>query len=196
MSRQDKASHSARNPNRRKGFTLVDVMIAVGVASIMLLALFGTSFLTYKINHKARLRDNARAVLRTFVDQFQRLSYSDEETGSNQPREIFITTTGSNSTVSAPTSSGLEWGKLNTFKPDGTVKPPCIVNIGTPDAPQLATVTRDVWWIEPSTGNATASKSVEAAGFMLKGRFTITYTLTGTTGRSISQSMTTLRLVP
>lgn len=183
-------------PRGRNGFTLVDVMVAVAISTVVLLALLATTFTTYKINHKARLRDNARSVLRTYIDQFQRLSYSDDTSGINQVREIFIPTTTSNGTISVPTGSGLKWGALCTDLPDPDLPTVCAVPIGPPESPVTGYVTRDVRWINPSTGNTTASKISDAAGFMLRGTFTITYSLPGTSGAPIRQSVTTLRLVP
>jgi type II secretory pathway pseudopilin PulG len=181
---------------RFKGFTLVDAMVATAISTVVLLALLATTFTTYKINHKARLRDNARSVLRTYVDQFQRLSYSDDTSGVNQVREIFIPTTTSNGTISIPTGSGLKWGELSNGLPDPNLPTECPVEIGPPGSPVTGYVTRDVRWINPATGNVTASKISDAAGFMLKGTFTITYSLPGTSGAPIRQSVTTLRLVP
>lgn len=170
-------------------------MVAVTISTITLLALLTTSFETYRINHKARLRDNARSVLRTYVDQFQRLAYSDETTGTNLIRSMFLPTVdGSGNPV--PTGRGLRWGALSDETPNLSQSDVLSIDIGPPGSPQMATVTRTVMNVAPSTGNATTTKVSDAAGFMLRATFTITYTLTGSEGgRPISQSISTLRLI-
>jgi hypothetical protein len=170
-------------------------MVAVTLSTITLFALLSTSVITYKINHKARLRDNARSVLRTYVDQFQRLAYSDEITGTNLIRTIFLPTVdGSGNPV--PTGRGLRWGALSDETPNLYQTDVCEIDIGPPGSPQFARVTRSVMNVTPSTGASSATKVSDAAGFMLRATFTITYTITGSEGgRPISQSISTLRLI-
>lgn len=191
MSHQDeKAPAASGGLRRRKGFTLVDVMVAVGIASMSLMALIGTNLLSYKINHKARLRDNARSVLRTYVDQFQRLAYSDDSSGTNLIRSMFIPTT------SGPTGLGLRWGNLSDETPNPDQPSVMEVDIGPPGSSQLARVTREVSYINPTNGEASTTRISDAAGFMIRGTFTITYTITGSRDkRPISQSISALRLI-
>lgn len=165
--------------------TLVEVLVAAFVASVALMCLLATAFSAYKINHKSRLRDNARAVLRTYVDQFERLAYSNSD---NIVRMIFTPTTG-------PTGLGLRWGQLSDQINYEGAPATLEIDIGTPGAPQLATVTREVRYVSPTNGAASATRLADAAGFMLRATFTITYRLGGTGQQSISQSMTSLRLI-
>jgi type II secretory pathway pseudopilin PulG len=202
-----KIPRKERPIRNRKGFTLVDVMVAVGVSSMALLALLATSVITYKINHKARLRDNTRSVLRSFVDQFQRIGYSDDSSGTNVPRRIFEPT-------QSPTGQGLRWGELSNEVPNGPLNnTPLEVDIGSPGSPQLAYVTRMVSFVTREQtadsppvffGNSsltgspptiTRDREPFAAGFMIRAEFTVTYTLTGTTGAPITQRASTLRLI-
>lgn len=188
VSSRDKVSRRKKKFFRTHAFTLVDVMVALGIASMALLALLGTSFITFKINHKARLRDNARSVLRTYVDQFQRIGYSDESTGANVPRRLFETT-------QSPTGQGLRWGLLSNEVPNGPLSTaPLEVEIGSPGAPQRAYVTREVSYVNAS-GNASSTRVDNAAGFMIRAKFTIEYSISGTKGRPITQSVSTLRLI-
>lgn len=165
--------------------TLVEVLVAGFVASIALMSLLATAFSAYKINHKARLRDNARAVLRTYVDQFERLAYSNSD---NVVRMIFTPTT-------APTGLGLRWGQLSDRINYEGAPSTLEIDIGTPGAPQLATVTRMVSHVTLNNGSASTTRVADAAGFMLRATFTITYRLGGSGQQSISQSMTSLRLI-
>jgi type II secretory pathway pseudopilin PulG len=169
---------------KSRGFTLVEVVMAVCVATMALLALLGTSITAYKINNKARLRDNARAVLRSYVDQFQRLAYSND---SNVVRMLFTTT-------SSPTGLGLRWGSLSDEINYAGAPTTLQINIGSAGSPQTATVTRSVTFVNSNTGNTSTSKVMDAAGFMLSATFTITYTPSGSSS-SITQSMSTLRLI-
>lgn len=177
---------------KKKGFTLVEVMVALSVATMALLALLGTSVLAYKINHKARLRDNARSVLRTFADQFQRISYSREVIVDGVPvnliRSIFLPTT-------SPTGLGLRWGQLSDETPTAGQSTVLQVDIGPPGSPQLATVTREVTFVNTANGAVSATRVADAAGFMISATFTVTYTITGTNSRPISQSISTVRLI-
>lgn len=171
---------------RREGFTLVEVMVAAAVATIALLALLGTAFISYKINHKARLRDNARAVLRTYVDQFQRLAYSTDE---GVIRVLFSPTTGE-------TGRGMRWGELSDEPNDPTfTDDPAKIDIGPPGSEQWAYVTREVSYVSLTDGQPITERKNDAAGFMLKATFTITYTLAGSKDQAITQNMSTLRLI-
>lgn len=191
----------AQNPNRphpprgRGAFTLIEVMVALSVATIALMALLATSFMAYKLNHKARLRDNARAVLRTFVDQFQRLSYSDDSVDAdgdgvpdNLIRTIFLPTTSA-------TGLGLRWGSLSDQTPYPGQPTTLEVDIGPPGSPQLASVTREVSFLNTGSGAASTTRVADAAGFMIRATFTVSYTISGTKDRAITQSMSTVRLI-
>lgn len=169
----------------RSGFTLVEVIMAVAVAAVALLALLGTAFMAYKINHKARLRDNARAVLRTYVDQFQRLAYADED---NVVRMLFTPTSGD-------TGLGLRWGALSDQINYPGAPSEITVDIGPPESPQLATVVRNVSYVNPATGAPSTTPVSDAAGIMLRATFTVSYTLAGANENTITHTMSTLRLI-
>jgi prepilin-type N-terminal cleavage/methylation domain-containing protein len=184
---QRKSESSLRTPNKRKAFTLVEVVIASVVASMALLGLLGTAFTAYQINHKARLRDNARAVLRTYVDQFQQLSYSE----GNLVRMLFNPTG-----ETERTGLGLRWGELsNQTEFPGAPTAPLQINIGPPNSPQPAFVTRNVRMVNAANGNDSDARVLDAAGFMMRAEFTISYTLSGTGGSTITQRMSTVRLI-
>jgi prepilin-type N-terminal cleavage/methylation domain-containing protein len=171
----------------KRGFTLVEVMIAALVAAVALLALLGTAFMAYKINQKARLRDNARSVLRTYVDQFQRLGYA---TDSSVTRMLF-TPTGS----TEYTGLGLRWGQLSDEANYVGAPTTLNVDIGSPGSPVIATVTRNVSFVTSSTGNGGSSPSNDGIGILLRADFRITYSLAGANQNSITQSISTLRFV-
>lgn len=161
-------------------------MIATLVASVALLALLGTAFMTYKINHKARLRDNARAVLRTYVDQFQRLAYANDD---NVVRMLFNPANGNN------TGLGLRWGALSDEIEYAGAPTSLTIDIGPPGSPQPATVTRNISYVNSATGASASAPVKDAAGFMLKATFTVSYKIEGTNDQAITQTMSTLRLI-
>jgi prepilin-type N-terminal cleavage/methylation domain-containing protein len=172
-----------------RAFTLVEVMIATLVASVALLAVLGTAFMTYKINHKARLRDNARAVLRTYIDQFQRLAYAND---AKVVRMLFNPAEGND------TGLGLRWGKLSDETarqiedPEPTERK---IDIGPPGSPQYAFVTRNIAYVNTSTGEVSSTITKDAAGIMMRATFTITYTIAGITENRVTQSMSSARLI-
>ena len=169
------------------------------VSAIALLGLIGTALTAYEINHKARLRDNARAVLRTFIDQFQRIDMSSnielaDGSEQNTIRDFFtITPAGTH------TGHGLKWGELSDFAniDDEAVidDSPLEINIGPPESVQNAYVTRQVRYVDAATGNESETQIRGGSGFMLKATFTVTYVPSSRSKREIKQSMSTLRLI-
>lgn len=160
-------------------------MITAVVAAMALLGLLGVSFTAYQINHKARLRDNARAVLRSYVDQFQQLSYS---TKDDITRVLFVPTGSPTGLGLIPTNEG-----FSDLIDDPDLPTNLEVDIGPLGTSVTATVTRDVQYV--AGGSDSVARSANSAGFMLRATFEISYTVPTSPGTPIKHSVTVLRLV-
>lgn len=166
---------------------VVFVMVTLGVYSALIKS--------YQMSALSRARDDARAVLRTFADQFERLQTTETVGGASSTRWLFLPSGG-------PTGRGLQWQDATTgalVLSDGNTSvnaedvASIPVTLGTGTAAITAQVTRDVRYVNVSTGEVAAAQTVEAAGYMLQAKFTITYAINQ---RSYSQSLTVARSVP
>jgi hypothetical protein len=180
-------SRLRRRANR--GMTLAETMIATLVFSMGILGVYAMMLKSYELVTLARHRDNGRALLISFADQFLRLQTTDQGTnGSVNPRPLFILTT-----LTGPTGTGLSWtdtsGASGVLQPDGLH-----VFLGEAGSSQVeAVVTRFVSAVDTANGNSVASESPTSAGWMLQGTFAISYTIRG---RLQTQSLTVARAVP
>jgi len=139
----------------------------------------------------SRCQDDARAVLRSYVDQFQRLQTTEDVDEESQNRWLFDTTP-------APTGMGLVSPSVGLS--DHNVKenpllatPHLEIQLGGEGHSTPAKVTREVFYINADTGERTTVKNAQAAGYMLQGIFTVTYSINQ---QERSQSMSVLRVVP
>jgi Tfp pilus assembly protein PilW len=176
------------------GLTLVEIMIATLVSTFLLVALLTMAIQAYKMNHAARLRDKARVVLRTFGDQFLRLSaHSSVPVGGNTLRALFVVAPDEDS---PPTGRGLAaWGQMNGRVALPTdVDEPLVVNIGTETKAINALVTRSVHKVDAITGSPLASTAIVtgASGTLLSATFFIEYIVDG---RTVQDQLSLVRLV-
>lgn len=170
--------------------TLAEVMVASVIIVMITVGALACLSKSYEIAAHARLKDNARAVLRTYGDQFLRLQTTERSnSGITYNRWLFNVTNG-------PTSQGLRWGSLSNDS-TATAMPttPLVVPLrGNGDAATSATITRDVVNVNPNTGAANGTTRVnEAAGYYLQATFTATYVFQG---QQQSESLTFVRAVP
>ncbi len=151
----------------------MEVAVAGAVLAIALVGVFGTFLTGYQMTSKARARDQVRALLQSYCDQFLRA----QVTGPLfQPN-------------GSPTGSGMTWtspetGQNYTATPDG------VFQIPLGDTTTQVTVTASVSNVDPTTGNLSSMVSETTAGNMLAATFTATYTLNG---QNQSVSLTVLR---
>lgn len=162
--------------------SVIIVLISMGALAVLSRA--------YQIVAHARIRDNARVILKTYGDQFLRLQTTERaNSGITYTRWLFNVTPG-------PTSQGLRWGELSD-DPTSTVMstdPLTIQLRGNGDTSTPAVVTRNVVYVNPTTGEtSTTNRFTRAAGYYLQGVFTVTYTFEG---KQRSESLTFLRAVP
>jgi Tfp pilus assembly protein PilE len=169
----------------RRGMTLAEAMMATFVFTLGMLGVYMMLVKSYQLVNLARHRDNARAVLLTYADQFLRLQTTD----SNGNLIFFF------QNASAPTSFGLSWTDSNnntvsntTNTADTTGLPITLGDTGSTAIP--ANVFRTCLPINMATGTTQSAPTLAAAGYMLQGTFSITYNVNG---RTISQSITVAR---
>lgn len=175
----------------QNGFTLVEVMVAVVVFCMVTLGVYTTLIESYRLASLSRARDEARAVLRTYVDQFERLQTTTEVNHLAKTRWLFTTTGG-------PTGQGLFWGVLNDANSDTTPLPVVAnlpITLGAESHEIPATLTREAYYVSSTDGASgpLTTQHVDAAGYMLRGTFTINFALKG---KNYSQSMSVLRVAP
>jgi prepilin-type N-terminal cleavage/methylation domain-containing protein len=181
--RRPEGDFPQRSRRRNRAFTLVEVMIATAVFTVGILGVYAMMIKSYQLVTMSRHRDNARAVLVSFADEFLRLQVSD----SGTTRSLFV--------PSSETITGLKW-----TDPDGTVVngdtysaptppnpypglPVWLGSTGTAGqgSPIRAYVTREVRLLDAAglpldTSINDPSAVMVAAGYMLQATFVIRYT--------------------
>lgn len=189
------SSPARRRATGRRGFTLVEAMVGTVVFTMVTMGVYAALIKSYQLAALSRARDDARAVLRTFADQFERLQTTEKVGATNATRWLFLPSGG-------PTGRGLVWHDPDTGTPalsngNTTVNAEDVaslgVTLGTGVAAVPATLTRDVRYVDMSSGDVSASQRVEAAGYMLQATFTIRYTLNK---KAYAESLTVGRSVP
>jgi Tfp pilus assembly protein PilV len=165
--------------------TLAEAMMATFVFTLGMLGVYMMLVKSYQMVNLARHRDNARAVLLTYADQFLRVQTTDPVSGGVIP--LFQATT-------VPTGYGLSWTDSNgntTQALPTTDAGGLTVTLGDTGSTAIsAQVFRSVQPLNMTTGATMTSATITAAGYMLQGTFTITYNVNG---RAISQSITVAR---
>ena len=191
---------------RFAGFTLVEAMVATVVFTMSTIGIYTMLIKSYQMSALARCRDEARAVLRTYSDQFLRLETTAEvtvpanpltatpETKATYNRWLFNPTSG-------PSGRGMVWGALNdgNTSTDGHIPDPVVgdaylpITLGTGSHTVPAKLTRDVSYVTASTGATSGSQQIGPAGFIIRATFAVSYSLGG---KNYSQSVTVVRLAP
>ena len=170
----------------RRGFTLVETMIATMVFCMGILGVYAMMLKSYELVTLSRHRDNARAFLLSFSDQFLRLQTTDKIAGVPVLRPMFATNgTG---------GDGLTWTDTSGNQVSGNGQPNLPVLLGETSSSQVpATITRQVTFLD-SAGTPSAGNIATAAGWILQGTFTIAYSVHGhpqtqsiTVARSVTQ---------
>lgn len=172
----------------RRGFTIVETMVAATIFVMLTLGVYTMLMKSYQLIALTRVRDDARAVLRSFADQFERLSTTQEVAGVVRQRWLFLPSNG-------PTGRGLVWGALSDQNTSVNAEdvPSLAVPLGGESHRVTAALTRDVRYIDASSGADVADREIEAAGYMLSATFTINYSMGG---KDYTQSLTVLRAAP
>jgi prepilin-type N-terminal cleavage/methylation domain-containing protein len=190
-----------RRAKPRRGFSLIEVMVATVLFSVIALSVTAGMIQAFKILARARYYDRAANVLRSVAEQFQGAKLRDVTAHADGTlwKDLFRPTPG------GPTGVGMAW--LNTSQT--FLYPNAVDNLTASDyslgvaaglsvplktagatdqeAP-IATLTRDVDFVVFNVaGNALTTAfsytepSVEVGGVVLRGRFAIQYDYLGRT---------------
>ena len=192
MKTQSRCFRARALPGR--GFTLIEVMAAMAVFVMVTLGIYQMLFQSYQMVRTVRYRDAARAVLESFGDQFLRLETTDDISGVITIRHLFDTArNGSDMT-------GVIWNDPahSYAEIDGTTSG-LTVYLGQVSGstfisanPIQANLTETVTNLNDTTGDPQSTATYTAAGRMLQGTFTITYTLGN---RTFTQTLIVARSV-
>ncbi|HVN13920.1 MAG TPA: hypothetical protein VMT69_17650 [Kineosporiaceae bacterium] len=181
------------------GFTLFEVFFAAFILCMMAVGVYAILLQAYQTSALARYRDDARAVLRTFADQFERLQTADPAT--NYRRAIFTTSDATGQGLrywdsSVPSSPGN--GLCDQASNDPAIAAEgayLLVNLGAPGSQVAAKVTRTVYAINPGPSAVGSvqpggtfpqgTDPIYAAHNLWLGTFTITYPVDPATGNPI-----------
>ncbi len=160
----------------RRGATLVEALIGVVVFAMTMLGVYAGLVQSYKLEALCRYRDNARAILRTYVDQFQRLQTTVEYGDQVYKRWLFMPTDA--------TGKGLKSWEEGLSDDDNytVVDPPSVplqITLGSGDYALPAQLTREVHFIHPTTGATSETIVIEATGYLISATFRITFTFDG-----------------
>ena len=160
--------------------TTIFTMVTLGVYTILIKS--------YQMIALSRCRDEARAVLRTYADQFLRLQTTERVSGATYNRWLFNPT-------NAATGRGLRWGELSDRNTSTAAEDVgnIAITLGTGGHATPATLTRDVRYVASSSGANVNALSIDAAGFLLSATFAINYR---SSGKSYTQSITVTRATP
>jgi prepilin-type N-terminal cleavage/methylation domain-containing protein len=177
-----------RRPGSRRGFTLVETMVATVLLSVMILSILQVLIGAYRLSAKARYNDHARYIVKSFADQFltQQSTYI---TGATIPFFVPTSATGLGLSWTATAPGGITQTTY-TGTASGLVVP--LSDSATGETPVVGNVTRQVWCLDPSTG-LPETPATTVAGALLRGDFTITFPMGG---RTISQTISVVRATP
>ena len=168
-------------------------MIATAVFTMGILGVYAMMIKSYELVTLSRHRDNARALLQTFSDQFLRLETTDPGPTGPIIRPLFKTAEWAQKPGDGlvwKDSNGTTWGTLPNDDVNGPMMP-----LGDPTrdtAMVMGHLTREVTYLD-SSGRPTLVHLQTAAGWLLQAKFTIEYSING---RMQRQSITVARRVP
>jgi len=166
-------------------------MIATVLLSMIILSILAVLIGSYRVSASARYRDHARYVVKSLADQFLTQQTTDS---FGNTLTLFQDTN--------PTGTGMTWtnydGSLGVQTGQGLE----VVIGGDTGAPINAYVTRTVWYLFASaggnTGTVTSVPQNGAAGYMLRGDFTISYSFPPNSSQAAiyTQTVSAVRSVP
>jgi type II secretory pathway pseudopilin PulG len=181
-----------RRSTSRGGFTLVETMVATVLLTMIILGILQVLIGSYRVAAKARYADHARYVIKSLADQFMK-QYNKDPSGATLP--LFTVTLDTSNNI-VPLGSGMAWtntdGTPGFISTDGTV---FYVLLGdNSGAPITASVSREVCFLDPTTGNRLTTLGSGADGVVMEGDFSITYQYLGV--QVPMQTITAVRAIP
>jgi prepilin-type N-terminal cleavage/methylation domain-containing protein len=188
---------STRRGGARKGFTLVEVMVATVLLSMMILGILQVLIGSYRVAAKARYSDHARYIIKSMADQFLTQQTFDQNGGTFT---LFQPTVDGGGNLT-PLGTGLSW--TNTDGSPGTLSGDSLglyfyVKLGdNSGAPITATVTRTVQYLYPyPSGQPTLVTQAQPAGYLLQAIFSISFPFPASSTTTLTQNITVVRSVP
>jgi len=185
-------AHATRTAGRGRsgGFTLVEAMVATVIFSMVMLGVYGCIIKAYQLSLITRYNDQARSILLSYVDQFERLDTVTVD--GTHVRKFF--------TPAATTGVGVNWPALsNDDDPPGQA---AFLSITLGDGAITAKITREVKAVEassgallPYVGKDHRSTYLKSPGYMLIGIFTLSYMMPSS-GKPYSPRLAAVRAVP
>ena len=190
-------SEGPRRASGRKGFTLVEVMVATVLLSMIILGILQVLIGSYRVAAKARYNDHARYVIKSMADQF--LTQQPFDNNGNT-LTLFQPTVDAGGNLT-PLGTGMSWtnsdGSLGTVSTDSLGLYFYVLLGDNSGAPITATVTRTVQYLYPyPSGQPTLDTQSAPPGYLLQGTFKITFPYPATSTTTLSQSITVVRSVP
>jgi type IV pilus assembly protein PilV len=85
--------HSSTRPKNEKGFTLIEVMVAMGIFAIGILAVASMQITAFQGNRSARLRTEAVTRASEYMENLVTQGYGDISDGSDTEGEIDLSWT-------------------------------------------------------------------------------------------------------
>ena len=166
-------------------------MVATVLLSMIILVILQVLIASYRVAAKARLGDHARYVIKAYADQFLTQNFSDN---NGNTLVLFQTTvdshgnsvplgTGLSGSGATPTFGGVVSGDNSTYN----------ILLADNSGSVPASVQRTVQYLFPNTGMPTLVSQTQAAGYLLRGDFLITYPFQG---RTMTESVTAIRAIP
>ena len=192
--RKPEPSIGPRRAASAPGFTLVEVMVATVLLSMIILGILAVLIGSYRVAAKARYNDHARYVIKSFADQFLTQQTTDAN-GNVLP--LFMPTSA--------TGYGLSWTNSDgSVSSGGNVQASAPASIAVllgdnTGAPLTAQVSRTVWYLYTTGGSGvvgqpTSIPQTGSAGYILRADFTISYNFLG--GAIPPITMTATRSIP
>jgi len=182
-----------------RGFTLVEVMVATVLLSMIILGILQVLIGSYRVAAKARYRDHGRYVIKSMADQF--LTQQPFDNNGNT-LTLFQPTVDAGGNLH-PLGTGMTWtnsdGSAGTVSNDSLGQYFYVLLGDNSGAPIQATVTRTVQYLYPyPSGQPTLDTQNAPPGYMLQGVFTITFPFPANANppTTLSQSITVVRSIP
>lgn len=171
-----KPARGRRRPASRSGFTLVEVMVATVLLSMIIVGILSALIGAYRVSAKARVADHARYVIKSLSEQFLTQATADT---SGTVYTMFQLTLNPNTGNQQPMGTGITWtnsdGSHELLSSDQSY---CTVKLDdTTGTPINANVTRSVWYLYDTDGSETLLNQNKSGGYMIEGTFTISYSI-------------------
>jgi prepilin-type N-terminal cleavage/methylation domain-containing protein len=172
------------------GFTLVEVMVATVLLSMIILGILAVLIGSYRVAAKSRYNDHARYVVKSLADQFLTQDSVDPQSGNTITMFVPSSATGLGLTWTTTASDGTQTVTQGTAS---GLQVALSDKATTGEAPIQANVTRSVWYMDPASGSVSLTPVPSSAGTLLRADFTATFQFMGGT---LTQTVSAIRSTP